>query len=86
MKEMKDVSAVISVGEKSAGELAELLKPFPRGSRVRVLLSEEPPAGGRAESLEAYLARVETARQSVPPSPWQSSEEALRELREGERD
>ena len=86
MHSMNDVRATISIGDESLGVIAGLLKPFPKGSRVRVVLSEEPTASGQPLSLDAYLARLENARGFLPPCPWQTTEEAMRELREGEQD
>jgi hypothetical protein len=35
-------------------------------------------------TIDDYRARVAAARRAAPKSPWQKSDEALRELREGE--
>jgi hypothetical protein len=35
-------------------------------------------------TIDDYRARVAAARKAAPKSPWKKSDEALRELREGE--
>jgi hypothetical protein len=84
---MEDVTATISVGDEgSLGTVAALLGKFPRGSKVRLAVSKvqetEAPPG-----LDEYRARVAQARRDfVKAFPWSSPKEALRDLREGERE
>jgi hypothetical protein len=49
-----------------------------------MMTEEEVPAANASAELDEYRARVAAARKAAPKSPWQKSDEALRELREGE--
>lgn len=83
---MSTINATIDVGDDSAGVIAGLLRSFPKGRRVRVALTDEPAAPEPVPTLDAFLARIEAARRLAPPCPWETTEEALKNLREGERE
>ena len=83
---MSTINATIAVGDDSAGVIAGLLRGFPKGRRVRVALSDDPEAPAPVPTLAEYLTRLETARRLAPPCPWETTEAALRDLREGEQD
>ena len=86
---MSTVSTTLAVGDEASGVIARLLKGFPPGSRVRVAITEDEPMKATAAegqmSLEAFRRRIVEARNLAPRSPWPSTEEAMKELREGER-
>jgi hypothetical protein len=82
---MATITTTIDVGEGAHEELERLLSQFPNGQRLRVMMTEEEvPAANASAELDEYRARVAAARKAAPKSPWQKSDEALRELREGE--
>ena len=83
---MSTITATIDVGDDSAGVIARLLRGFPKGRRVRVALSDEPEVPAPVPTLADYMTRLETARRLAPPCPWETTEAALRALREGEQD
>ena len=83
---MEDVRATISIGDESLNVVAGLLESFPKGSRVRVVLSQELQTDDQPQSVEGYLTRLDEACRLLPPCPWESVEEAIRELRDGEQD
>ena len=83
---MSTINATVDVGDDSAGVIAGLLQRFPKGRRVRVALTDEPAAPAQIPTLDEFMARIEAARRQAPPCPWETTEEALRDLREGERD
>lgn len=82
---MATITTTIDVGEGAQEALETLLSQFQNGQRLRVMVTEEEemPPGAPAE-LSEYRARVAAARKAAPKSPWKKSDEALRELREGE--
>lgn len=86
---MSTVSTTLAVGDDASGVIARLLKGFPPGSRVRVAITEDEPmtvtSADHQMSLEAFRRRIEDARSLAPRSPWLKTEEAMKELREGER-
>jgi hypothetical protein len=81
---MSTINTTIRVGADSAVIIAGLLSRFGKGRRVA--LTEEPSAPAQVPSLAELTDRVEAARRKLPPSPWATTEEALRDLREGERE
>ena len=83
---MSTINATIDVGDDSACVIAGLLRGFPKGRRVRVALSDEPETPTPVPTLAEFMTRLETARRLAPPGPWETTEAALRDLREGEQD
>jgi hypothetical protein len=83
---MSTINTTIRVGDDSAGIIAGLLSRFANGQRVRVALTDEPNTPTQVPTLAEFTERIEAARQKLPPSPWTTADEALRDLREGERD
>ncbi len=86
---MGKIQTMIEVNEDSAGVIAGMLKLFARGQRVHVALTAAAPVHGTANggardgvpTLGELKARIEAARQSLPPALWETPEEALRDLR-----
>ncbi len=83
---MSTINATINIGDDSAQIVNGLLGRFSKGQRVRVELTDEPVAPAQVPDLEEFTKRVDAALQKLSPSPWETAEEALRDLREGERD
>lgn len=86
MARMSTINTTISIGDDSAGIIAGLLSRFSKGQRVRIALTDEPSPPAQVPSLAEFTERIDSALQKLPPSPWSSADEALRDLREGERD
>lgn len=80
---MSTITATIEVEGDVSGVVAELLHRFPKGSRVQLAISEVPPALP-VPGLEKYRQRVAAARRQAPPSPWRTTAETMKALREGE--
>lgn len=80
---MSTITATIEVEDDVSGVVAELLHRFPKGSRVQLSLSEVPPARP-VPGLEEYRQGVAAARRLAPPSPWVTTAETMKALREGE--
>jgi hypothetical protein len=83
---MSTIHTTISVGDDSASIIAGLLNRFPKGQRVQVALSEEPSLPVQVPTLSEFTERIDAACQKLPPSLWTTADEAMRDLREGERD
>ena len=83
---MSTLSATIDVADDALQKLSELLAKFPKGSRMRVAFSEEPVAKSEIPPLAEYSAQFKAILSTLPPSPWASTEEAMTDLRAGEKD
>ena len=83
---MSTLTATIAVQDDAPKVIAEMLRQFPQGRRIRVALTDEDEVPSEVPSLDTFLELVKTARRVAPPCPWQTTEEALRDLREGEAD
>jgi hypothetical protein len=84
---MATITEILEVGDDTAESLSRLLSRFPKGQRVKVVLTEDETVGERGTpSLEEYRAQVAAAREAAPGSPWATTEAALRELRVAEED
>lgn len=87
-----ELTTTLPVGAGTAQAIEALVKQFPEGKRVRVVVTEEPPPTpgnsppAQNPSLADFLQRLDDARRLLPPSPWQTAEEAIKDLREGEHD
>ena len=82
---MNVITATLHVEDDVSTVVAEMLRQFPKGSRVQVAISEVPPAGP-VPSLDEYRQMVAAARQRAPRSPWKTTAETMSALREGEGD
>lgn len=83
---MSTLSTTIDVSDDALQKLSELLAKFPKGSRVRVALSEEPVVKSEIPPLAEYSAQIKAVLSTLPPSPWASTDEAMADLRAGEKD
>ncbi|HEV7405429.1 MAG TPA: hypothetical protein VGO11_20970 [Chthoniobacteraceae bacterium] len=82
---MSTLSATIQVEDDVSTVVAEMLRQFPKGSRVQLAISEVRPAGP-VPSLDEYRQMVAVARRQAPRSPWKTTAETTSALREGEGD
>jgi hypothetical protein len=84
---MSVISTIIDLGdaENMTAVVADLLRQFPKGSRLKLAISEVSPAPP-APSLEEYRGMIAAARQNAPRSLWKTTAETMRVLREGELD
>lgn len=79
---MSAVTATIDLADDSTEIVAGLLQQFPRGSRVKLLITEVR-ADRTVPSIEEYKLAIAAARQLVR-SPWGTTAEALKAIREEE--
>jgi hypothetical protein len=82
---MSAITATLDLGDDMTTTVVNLLRQFPKGSRVKLAISEVPTATA-ALSLDEYRKIVTAARQKAPPSPWKTTSETMKALREGEDD
>jgi hypothetical protein len=65
--------------------VTDMLRQFPKGSRVKLAISEVPPATP-VPSLEEYRQLIAAARKQAPRGPYATTAETMKALREGEED
>ena len=82
---MSAITATVDIEDDVTGIVTNLLRQFPRGTRVKLAISEVP-AAAPVPSLEEYRRRVAAARAQAPRSPWRTTAETMQALREGEAD
>lgn len=82
---MSAITATLDITGDAASVVADLLRQFPKGSRVKLAISEVPPATP-VPGLEEYRQMVAAARRKAPGSAWKTTAEAMQALREGEED
>lgn len=82
---MSAISATLDLADDATSIVADMLRQFPKGSRVRLAISEVS-APAQVPSLEEYRQAITAARRNAPRSPWQTTAEAMKALREGEDD
>lgn len=80
---MSAITMTLDLEGDASAAVISLLRQFPKGARVKVAVSEIVPLAP-APSLEEYRRKVAVARQRAPGSPWKSTAEAMKALREGE--
>lgn len=66
---MGAVTTTFEIQDDSPRIVMDLLKQFPKGSRVRLAISQEAPAEV-VPNLDEYRGMIASARQHVPRSPW----------------
>ncbi len=82
---MSAFTATLAVEDDVATVVADMLRQFPKGSRVKLEVSEVP-ATAPVPSLDEYRQMIAAARQQAPGSPWKTTAETMKALREGEVD
>ena len=82
---MSAITATFDVADDVSTVVVEMLRQFPKGSRVKLAISEMPTSGP-VPSLDEYRQMIAAARQRAPRSPWKTTAETMRALREGEGD
>ena len=82
---MSAITVTLDLNDDMTAVVADMLRQFPKGSRVKLAISEVPPAAS-VPSLDDYRQTIAAARQKAPRSPWQTTAETMKALREGEED
>lgn len=82
---MSAITATLDTEDDAAAVVTSMLRQFPKGSRLKVAISEMP-AASPVPSLDEYRQIVAAARAKAPRSPWKTTAETMRALREGEDD
>ncbi len=82
---MSAITATLDLEDDATAIVANMLRQFPKGSRVKLAISEVPPATP-VPGLEEYRQMVADARRKAPGRPWRTTAEAMQALREGEED
>ena len=77
------ISATLQIEDDASTIVAEMLRQFPKGSRVKLDISEVP-ALGPVPGLDEYRRVIALAREMAPRGPWKTTAEAMHALREGE--
>ena len=82
---MSAITATLNVEDDVTTVVAAMLRQFPKGVRLKLAISEVPDAGP-VPSLNEYRQMIAAARAKAPVSPWKTTAETMRALREGEDD
>jgi hypothetical protein len=82
---MSAITATLDLKDDMTSVVTNILRQFPRGSRVKLAISEIP-AVTPAPSLDEYRQMIATARLQTPRGPWATTAETIKALREGETD
>ena len=82
---MSAITATLDLEDDMTAVVANMLRQFPKGSRVKLDISEVPPAAP-VPSLEDYRQMIAAARQKAPRGPWATTAETMKALRESEND
>ena len=82
---MSSITATLELEGDMTTVVANMLRQFPQGARVNLAISEVPPTVP-VPTLDEYRQRIAAARLKAPASPWKTTAEAMKALREGEDD
>ena len=82
---MSAITATLDLEDDMTTVVANLLRQFPKGSRVQLAISEVQPATP-VPSLDEYRQGIAAARQRAPRGPWATTAETMNAIREGEED
>ena len=82
---MSAITATVDLEDDMTTVVTNLLRQFPKGTRVKLAISEVPRAN-TVPSLEEYRQIIATARDKAPRGPWTTTAETMKTLREGEQD
>ena len=82
---MSMITATLDIEDDVYSIVTNLLRQFPRGSRVKLAISEVL-AAAPVPGLEEYRRRIAAARAQAPPSHWRTTAETMKAMREGEED
>jgi hypothetical protein len=82
---MSAITVTLDLEDDMTAVVANMLRQFPKGSRLKLAISEVPPEAP-VPSLEAYRQTIAAARQKAPGGPWKTTAETMKALREGEDD
>jgi len=82
---MSAITATLNAEDDLTVIVTNMLRQFPKGSRLKVAISEVP-AAAPVPNLDEYRQMVAAARAKAPRSPWKTTAETMKALREGEDD
>lgn len=82
---MGAIIATLDLKDDMTQVVANMVRQFPKGSRVQLAISELAP-DTPVPTLDEYRQEIATARQKAPASPWKTTAETMKALREGEED
>ncbi len=82
---MSAITATLDLEDDMTAVVTNMLRQFPKGTRVKLAISEVPPAAP-VPSLNEYRQMIATARLQAPRGPWTTTAETMKALREGEED
>lgn len=82
---MSAITATLEVEDDISALVTDMLRQFPKGSRIKLAISEIPVVPPQP-SLADYRSTIAAARRNAPCSPWKTTAEAMKALREGEED
>ena len=80
---MSSISATIDLKDDATAIVTNLLRQFPKGSRVRLAISEVE-SNAPVPGLDEYRQAVAEARRQLSSNLWKTTAEAMKTLREGE--
>jgi len=82
---MSAITATLDLDDDMTSVVTDMLRQFPKGSRVKLAISQVPPEAP-VPNLDEYRQKIAAARQKAPRSPWTTTAETMKVLREGEAD
>lgn len=82
---MSPITATLNLEDDMTTVVANMLRQFPKGARIKLAISEVPPVA-QVPSLDEYRQMIAAARKKAPRSPWPTTAETMKALREGEED
>jgi len=82
---MSVITATLDLEDDMTTVVTNMLRQFPKGSRVKLAISEVPTATP-VPGLDEYRQMIAAARLQAPRGPWTTTAETMKALREGEED
>lgn len=83
--DMSVINATLDLEDDMTSVVTNMLRQFPKGSRVKLAISEVAPSAP-VPSLDEYRQEIVAARERAPRGPWKTTAETMKALREGEQD
>lgn len=82
---MSAITATLQIEDDTSTKVADMLRQFPKGTRVKLDICEVA-LPGPIPTLGEYRRAVAGAREKAPRSPWKTTAETMKVLREEESD
>jgi hypothetical protein len=82
---MSVITATLDLEDDMTTVVTNMLRQFPKGTRVKLAISEVPTATP-VPGLDEYRQMIAAARLQAPHGPWATTAETMKALREGEED